>query len=190
MGRPDALSRQSDHDTGKEDNTDVVLLEPRLFINALRRQGHAEVGTGMEVVLAEMRRTELDEEGNKILQNGGDVRINQGLLFSKGKIYIPRDFRHRVIEGHHAATDAGHPGQSKTIELITQNYWWPSLAFDMKQFIRQCLRCQQTKIFLTRPLGLLVPNSISSGPWQEISINLIVGLPDSQGYDSILVIVD
>lgn len=45
--------------------------------------------------------------------------MNQGLLFSKGKIYVPEDFRHQVIEGHHMATDAGHPGQSKTIKLIT-----------------------------------------------------------------------
>ena len=104
---------------GKEDNADVILLEPQLFINALRRQGHVEMGMGMEAVLAEMRRTELDEEGSGILRNGGDMKINQGLLFSKGKIYIPGDFRHRVIEGHHVAMDVGHPGQSKTIELIT-----------------------------------------------------------------------
>lgn len=41
-----------------------------------------------------------------------------------------------------------------------------------------------------QPSGLLIPNPIPSGPWQEISVDLIVGLPDSQGYDSILVVVD
>lgn len=119
MGKPDAWSRRSDHNMGKEDNADIVLLEPQLFINALRRQSHIEVGMGMEVVIAEMRRTELDEEGKGILQTGGDVWVNQGLLFHKGKIYVPVDFRCWVIEGHHMAMDAGHPGQSKTIELIT-----------------------------------------------------------------------
>lgn len=34
------------------------------------------------------------------------------------------------------ATDVGHPGQSKTIELITRNYWWPTLTADVKQFIQ------------------------------------------------------
>ena len=66
MGKPDALSHQSDHDMGKEDNNDVILLEPQLFINALRQQGHVNMGTGMEVVLMEMRRAELDEEGSGI----------------------------------------------------------------------------------------------------------------------------
>lgn len=147
MGKPDALSCWSDHDTGEEDNANVVLLEPRLFINVLRRQGHVEVGAGMEMVMTEMRRTELDEEGKGVLRAGGDVRVNQGLLFHKGKIYVPVDFRHRVMDGHHMATDAGHPGQSKTIELITQNYWWPSLNVDVKQFVRQCCDVNRRRCF-------------------------------------------
>lgn len=36
MGKPDALFCRSDHDTGKEDNANIVLLEPHLFINALK----------------------------------------------------------------------------------------------------------------------------------------------------------
>jgi len=31
MGKPDALSHRSDHGTGADDNSDVVLLTPKLF---------------------------------------------------------------------------------------------------------------------------------------------------------------
>jgi len=31
MGKPDALSRRSDHGTGADDNSDVILLTPKLF---------------------------------------------------------------------------------------------------------------------------------------------------------------
>ena len=31
MGKPDALSRRSDHPKGQEDNSDVTLLDPALF---------------------------------------------------------------------------------------------------------------------------------------------------------------
>ena len=31
MGKPDALSRRSDHGTGANDNSNVVLLTPKLF---------------------------------------------------------------------------------------------------------------------------------------------------------------
>jgi len=32
MGKPDALSRRSDHGTGTNDNSNVVLLTPKLFV--------------------------------------------------------------------------------------------------------------------------------------------------------------
>ena len=31
MGKPDALSRRSDHGTGADDNSDIILLTPKLF---------------------------------------------------------------------------------------------------------------------------------------------------------------
>ena len=31
MGKPDSLSRRSDHGTGANDNSDIVLLTPKLF---------------------------------------------------------------------------------------------------------------------------------------------------------------
>jgi len=32
MGKPDALSRRSDHGTSADNNSDVVLLTPKLFV--------------------------------------------------------------------------------------------------------------------------------------------------------------
>jgi len=31
MGKPDALSRRADHGTGADDNSNIVLLRPKLF---------------------------------------------------------------------------------------------------------------------------------------------------------------
>jgi hypothetical protein len=31
MGKPDALSRRSDHGDGKQDNENIILLKPELF---------------------------------------------------------------------------------------------------------------------------------------------------------------
>jgi len=32
MGKPDTLSHRSDHGTGTDDNSDIVLLTPKLFV--------------------------------------------------------------------------------------------------------------------------------------------------------------
>lgn len=191
MGKPDALSRRADHNNGQDDNSDVTLLKPELFINAIRRQGQVEVSTGMDEILKQMRRREIDEEGRRCLElEGREAKMNQGLLMVKGKVYVPKEYRREVMRKHHESVDAGHPGQTKTIELITQNYWWPTLNIDTKNFVRQCLRCQQTKSFPTKHMGLLIPNPVPTAPWEDVTVDMIVGLPDSQGYDAILVVVD
>jgi hypothetical protein len=46
------------------------------------------------------------------------------------------------------------------------------------------------KIFPEKLRGPLHPNVIPEKPWQYISIDLIVKLPESNGYDSIVVIAD
>jgi len=41
-----------------------------------------------------------------------------------------------------------------------------------------------------QPFGPLMPNKVSNGPWEIISMDLITQLPKSNGYNAICVIVD
>ena len=40
---------------------------------------------------------------------------------------------------------AGHPGHSKTLELITCNYHWPRISQDVRSYVAGCNACQRTK---------------------------------------------
>jgi len=53
-----------------------------------------------------------------------------------------------------------------------------------------CETCQRTKIDHGKKTAPLYTNSIPEGPWETISMDLIGPLPESQGYDSILNVVD
>ncbi|WP_369008136.1 transposase family protein, partial [Bacillus sp. SRB_331] len=47
-----------------------------------------------------------------------------------------------------------------------------------------------SKVPRRKPSGLLLPLPIPSHPWSSISMDFIVKLPKSAGFDSILVVVD
>ena len=57
-------------------------------------------------------------------------------------------------------------------------------------YTKGCDRCNRTKTFPSKPVGKLVPNQIPKNVWEHITIDLITGLPESRGYNAILVIVD
>jgi hypothetical protein len=117
---------------------------------------------------------------------------HDGFLTKDGLIYVPPDeaLRHWILKAHHNDYLAGHPGQYRTAELVTHNYYWPTVLKETKKYVVACPTCQCTKFFPTKPRGPLHPNAVPERPWQFISIDLIVKLPESNGFDSITVIVD
>jgi len=70
-----------------------------------------------------------------------------GLILYKGLIYIPnnKELKCKVTQQFHDNL-MGHPGQWKTIELISQEYWWPGITKFVKAYIQGCATCQTTKI--------------------------------------------
>ena len=109
-----------------------------------------------------------------------------GLVLFREKVYVPLDPQlwHEIVEAHHNTPVTGHSGQWKTTELVAHNYWWPGM------YVKGCSLCNWTKTFLTAPVGKLMPNCIPYHWWQIISVSLIMELPQSHGYNSILVAMD
>jgi hypothetical protein len=64
------------------------------------------------------------------------------------------------------------------------------LKVDVTQFVQQCLVCQQAKSERNNPAGLLQPLPIPHGIWADVTMDFIEGLPKSEGFDTIMVVVD
>lgn len=116
----------------------------------------------------------------------------KGLWRLGGKVVIPNDasLRDRVIRQHHDAPYAAHRGIAKTLELIERLFWWPGLRHDVEKYVKTCNLCQRMKGSNQKKAGLLQPLKVPAGPWRSVSMDLITGLPKSNGFDSILVFVD
>jgi hypothetical protein len=117
---------------------------------------------------------------------------HEGIITWQERIYVPKNKRLRedIIREHHDSIAAGHPRRYKTQELITRNYWWPYIQSDIRKYVDGCEACQRTKAHHQKPNNPLYPNEIPSAPWEHISVDLIGELPESQGFNAILVIVD
>ena len=87
---------------------------------------------------------------------------------------------------------AGHPGIQRTISLISQRYWWPGLREFIRNYVKGCATCQVTKAGTMKPRVPLFPITAQHAliSFGVIALDLIVDLPPSEGYDSILTITD
>jgi transposase InsO family protein len=100
------------------------------------------------------------------------------------------NLRERVLSECHDALTAGHPGRTKTVELILRDFWWPTLTRDAHSYVDGCTTCQRTKPLRQKPLGLLTPNEVPESNWQIVSCDFITDLPRSRNYDVVMVCVD
>ena len=113
-------------------------------------------------------------------------------LWYEGKIWVPEDegIRTTIISRCHDDPLAGHGGTAKTTELITRQYYWPMMRETIKRYIKNCDMCQRSKAVRHAPYGLLQPNEVPDQPWRSIAMDFITDLPNSNGYDTILVVID
>jgi integrase-like protein len=87
---------------------------------------------------------------------------------------------------------AGHPEIANTWALVSQYYEGPQLCTFIEQYVQECSYCQELKTNIPQTCASLqwFNTHIDQGPFQYISMDLIINLPISEGHDSILTIVD
>src|SRR5271169_2990284 len=94
------------------------------------------------------------------------------------------------MQTHHDDSLAGHYGVEKTLELLMRNYYFPGIHSYVRKYVSTCDLCSRGKSPRHLKHGELAPLPVPNGPWKGISCDLVVDLPVSNGYDSILVFVD
>ena len=115
-----------------------------------------------------------------------------GLLFFKSRIYLgpTSPLKSSILHHVHHGPLGGHSSYVKTLHRVKQDFYWPGMKKDLKQYIKECDVCQRVKHENCRVAGLLQPLPIPSKPWLAMSMDFIEGLPKSQFKSIILVVVD
>ncbi|KAF8748741.1 hypothetical protein RHS01_10575 [Rhizoctonia solani] len=195
-GKPDALSRRSDYvDTAQEPE---VMLPSEVFANASEEE--LEIVTEVRSKLREDPSLEpiiqfLTEDADNappsIRKAYRDYDWEEDLLWYQGKLVIPdnESLKERLLREFHDSPLAGHPGQQRTLELLSRSYWWPGMKSTAKEWVECCPTCQANQR-AHAPVISLKPLEVPPFPFHTISYDFITGFPKSNGHDAILVVID
>ena len=81
-------------------------------------------------------------------------------------------------------------GRDRTLYLVRDSYFWPTIRKEVELFVERCRICHVSKGKATTT-ELYMPLPIPTQPWTDISIDFILGLRRTQWRnDSIYVVVD
>ena len=102
--------------------------------------------------------------------------MKNGLLYRQSKLgqtgetvlqfVVPQLHRNAALDGCHH--EAAHQGQSRSLSLMQEQFWWPGMARDLRNRIRKCGRCK--KFEATPPVAPLRPLACS-GPGELLHVD-------------------
>ena len=123
-------------------------------------------------------------------------KSDEGLLFFRDedfqpRLCVPASMRNLVLsEVHNNALETAHAGPEKLWQNLSQRFYWKRMRKDIVAYCQSCDVCQKTKPLNFGKFGFLISNPIPSRPYQSISMNFVVNLPWSNGFNTIYVVVD
>src|SRR5690606_24984041 len=209
--KADALTRRSGHLPKEGDGrlrTFDSVLSPENFklsesVDPFQFQLNEISEPLISLIKTALKRDDLAKSVIKALHNGdrrhpkvdlSECSYENDLLQVYGLCYVPadEDLQCKILRSCHEHPAAGHPGRAATYEIVTRDYWWPSMRQTIARFIRNCDTCSRIKPVRHAPYGYLKPLSVPQRRWDSVSMDFIVGLPESNSakYTSILVVVD
>jgi hypothetical protein len=150
-----------------------------------------------DIVLAQQRSKGVRIIKQEITQGDGKYKCFQvdaeRILWFNERIVVPKDHKlhKQILDEAHLSKFSMHPGSTKMYQDLKQNFWWTRMRREIAKYVSECDICQRVKASHLKTASILQPLSIPSWKWEDISIDFIVGLPNtSLRHDSIWVIID
>jgi len=103
---------------------------------------------------------------------------------------VPEEPKLEVLRQHHDSQVAGYWGIHRTQELISRNFMWDKWQEDVARYVAGCAKYQKAKADRHSRQTKLVPMPTGEYPFQEIAMDFIGELSESEGFNPILAIRD
>jgi len=102
--------------------------------------------------------------------------LQEGFHFKENKLFIHKSsLRDLIVKEAHRGALASHFDINKTLEILKEHFYWPKMGGNVHKVTTRYATYHMDKSHFQQGLytSLLVP----SRPWDDISMDFIVGLP-------------
>jgi transposase InsO family protein len=145
-------------------------------------------------LIDQLRRLQKQDENlqHRLKAQEDHITTQEDVILYDGRIVVPNNdqIRLQILQSRHDHPTAGHPGVTKTLQLVRRDFHWKGIRRYVDNYVKGCMTCSRSKTPRHKKYGTLLPLPIPERPWSSISMDFIEKLPESDGYDSILVVVD
>ena len=101
---------------------------------------------------------------------------------------IPHDMQEEIIRMNHDPPHCGHLGAERTLHRVFSVGYWPGIRKSVHDFVSKCPSCQVVKAKSVKPSVQNVSNA-AIAPGELVTAD-VLKLPNDQGYNCILLLVD
>lgn len=115
-----------------------------------------------------------------------------GIFKYKNRIWVGNNqlAQRHILQALHSSAIGGHSCINATYQRVKALFAWPQLKASVVEYVQACQVCQQAKPEHVKLPGLLQPLPVPTQAWQSVSLDFIEGLPKSNSYDVLLIVID
>jgi hypothetical protein len=197
--KPDALTRRSQDEPAQVDARlmrERTLLSPELFVNLMETNRSIE-----QIISDEYPEDSFIQEAMTLIREGtrksrlitlSECEIRDDRLYYQTRLVVPDhdELKIKLLRYVHDSPVGGHNGRTKTLELLTRQYYWPRMYDTVRKYVASCHTCHRSKTSREAYNGLLKPLPVPERRWKHISVDFIVELPSSEENTNMMVVVD
>ena len=103
---------------------------------------------------------------------------------------VPQEHSLEVLHQHHDRQVAGHWGRHRNQVLVSRNFISDKWSEDVARYVVGRVKCQKSKVDRHSRQTKLVPMPTGERLFEEIAMDFIRELPESEGFNAILVVTD
>lgn len=130
-------------------------------------------------------------EQDLLYRQYSNQKLDGNAINDNKQICVPKEFRVKLLNLAHGGTPlAGHFKSSKTAQKLQENFYWPGLQKDVREFCDSCVACQRVGTSRDRKRAPMIEVPIVEEPWSKIFVDLTGPLPEtSRGNKMVLSVI-